>query len=288
MSELWAPAPLERLAFLRITAPLAILGFMSHRLWFADHWLGRTGFSVPQLDTPDWRQPLYLPALPDPLAWLLATVMVVSGLCLSLGYKTRAAGVIFAGTLFYVALADRLAAFTVSKIGGIIALCLALSVAGSRWGLDAWLKYRDTPPAERPTHGAPGELRAIQALVLILYTSSGLCKARGEWLTRDDLLWTHLHDSYQTAIAHGLANLLPPLLWTSMQWSTLIFEVFALAFFCVAATRLPALIFGLLLHLLIGVLFGPLIWFSLLMMALLLGGFAPLSWLSALFRRLPG
>lgn len=288
MSKLWDPAPLERLAFLRITAPLAILGFMSHRLWYADHWLGRTGFSVPDLGAPDWRQPLYLPPLPDPLAWLLGVVMVVSGLCLSLGLKTRAAGIVFAGTLFYVALADRLAAFTVSKIGGIIALCLALSVAGSRWGIDAWRAYKQSAPSERPTHGAPGELRALQALVLVLYTSSGLCKARGEWLTRDDLLWTHLHDSYQTTFSFWLANYSAPAMWTTMQWSTLLFETFAIALFAVSATRIPALVFGLLLHLLIGLLFGPLIWFSLLMMALLIGGFAPLSWLSALLKRLPG
>lgn len=288
LDALRQPVPLERLAFLRITAPLAILGFMSSRIAHADHWLGVSGFAIPDLGGPDYRQPIYLAPLPDVLAWALGAVMVVSGLMLAAGWRTRPAGFVFAATLFYVALADRLAAFTVSKISGPIVLCLAFSAAGARWGVDAWLAQRRSPEAPRPTHGSAGELRVLQAFLIALYTSSGLCKARGDWLSRHDILWTHLHDAYQTAFSHAFANLSQPWMWPVFQGSTLIFEFFAALWFLAPATRLPAMGFGLLLHLLIGLMFGPIVWFSLLMMALLLGCYAPVGWLRGMMARLPG
>jgi hypothetical protein len=133
-----------------------------------------------------------------------------------------------------------------------------------------------------------GELRFLQLLLVVIYAGSGICKARGEWLTRNDILWTHLHDSYQTAFSHFVANVSQPWMWPVFQWSTLVFEIGAPLWFLLAATRLPALGFGLALHLMIGLMFGPVVWFSLVMTGLLLGGFAPLDWLRVLLRRVPG
>lgn len=282
------PAPLERLAFLRISATLAVLGFMSPRLPHAAEWLGRSGFSVPDLGRDDYRQPFYLPALPDPLAWGLAAVMVASGLAFTVGFRARASGLTFAATLFYVAVADRLAAFTVSKIGPVIILALAIAPSAARYSVDAWQARRAAPDAPLPTHAHPGELRFLQAFVMALYLASALCKGRGDWLTRDDVLWTHLHDNYQTAFSHWLANLLPVAAWPVFQWTTFLFELGAPLWFGLAVTRLPAIAVGLALHALIGLMFGPIIWFSLLMMAMLIGCYAPAPWLRAVMGRLPG
>jgi hypothetical protein len=89
------------------------------------------------------------------------------------------------------------------------------------------------------------------------------------------VLWTHLHDSYQTFFAYLLANSLPGFSWTVFQGMTLIFECLACLWLIPRRTRRFGLLFGLAMHALIGSMFGPVIWFSLLMITLLAGSFAP-------------
>ena len=45
-------------------------------------------------------------------------------------------------------------------------------------------------------------------------------KAAGDWLSERYVLWTHLHDSYQTTISWLLANHLPPWMWTAISGQT--------------------------------------------------------------------
>src|SRR5690606_23964692 len=96
--ERWlsTPQPVLRVEILRIGAPLAILGFMSSRLAHADEWLGDGGFRVPDLGVADYRQPLYVPPLPSWAAWLVAAVLVASGLAVAAGFRARRAAVVFA------------------------------------------------------------------------------------------------------------------------------------------------------------------------------------------------
>lgn len=276
------PARLERLVLLRVLAPLAILGFMSSRLVHADHWIGAAGFVVPDLGG-DWRQPLYLPPLPEPWPWVVALTMLVSAGATIVGYRTRVAALVFAGTLAYVALADRLAAFTVSKISPAIALTIACSAAGARYALDA---RRDASSRARPTHTTGEPVRFLQLFLALFYCSSGFCKARGDWLTRWDVLWTHLHDSYQTPVSHFLANTLPASAWPLMQLTAFVFEIGAPLWFAWSRTRHAAFLYGLAMHGLIGMMFGPVVWFSLLMMTLLLVAYAPDRWVTVLPRPL--
>jgi uncharacterized membrane protein YphA (DoxX/SURF4 family) len=279
---LYGPQPIERLALLRILAPLVILGFMSTRLVHADYWIGDTGFSVPDLGG-DWRQPLYLPPLPAALAWGLAALMILSGLATAAGLYTRLAAATFATTLLYVALADRLASFTVTKLSPVIALALCASAAGARYGVDAWRAARRAPAAAPPTHAPGGPVRFIQLLLPTFYCASGICKAKGDWLERSDVLWTHLHDSYQTVVSHWLANHLPASSWSVMQGATLLFEIGAPLWFALPWTRRLALVYGVALHTMIGLMFGPVKWFSLLMITLLLVAYLPHPWLQRLF-----
>jgi hypothetical protein len=272
------PVPVLRLALIRIAAPLAILGFMAGRLAHADEWIGDQGFRVPDLGG-DWRQPLYVPALPAWGAWAIASIMVASGLACALGVKTRWSGLTFAATLAFVAVADRLAAFTVSKMSPAVVIALAVGPAGSRLSWDAW--WRRAHGSKLPRKLRPAvSLRFLQLLPVFIYSSSGIAKERGDWLKVPLVLWTQLHDSYQTSLSFFLAEHIPGWAWTLMQGLVLMFEMGAPLWFGWSRTRHLAFLFGVGMHLMIGLMFGPVLWFALLMMAVLIGGYAPLSWLA--------
>ncbi len=268
-SWLKEPVPVLRLELVRFAAPLAILGFMSSRLAYADEWLGKGGFRVPDLGVADARQPLYLPSLSSGAAWSVATIFVVSGLAVSLGFQARRAAWIFAAVAAYVALSDRLAAFSVSKLAPMIGIALALSPCGARFGIDAWRKRRARPKRALPTHVISGSVRFFQLLIPTIYCASGIAKARGDWLHQPFVLWTHLHGSYQTGVTLFLANLLPPVAWTLMQVLTLVLETFAPLWFGWYRTRPMAVLAAASMHTMIGLMFGPVRYFAMLMATLI-------------------
>lgn len=271
----WIERPLSvlRMEIVRICAPLAILGFMSGRLAHADEWIGDTGFRVPDLGG-DWRQPLFIPALPSWAAWTVATAMVISGLACVLGIKTRPSALVFASLLAFVALSDRLAAYTVTKLSPVVMLAVAVGPAGTRLGFDAYWKRKKS--GKRPKRiRASGALRFLQLLPVVIYSASGIAKVRGDWLKEPLVLWSHLHDSYQTPIAFALASVLPAWTWTLLQGLVLAFELFAPLWFGLARTRTPAFVFGLGMHTMIGLMFGPVLWLALLMMTVLVASFTP-------------
>jgi hypothetical protein len=276
------PVRVLRLEILRILAPLAILGFMSGRLAHADEWIGDHGFHGPDLGG-DWRQPLYVPPLPAFAAWALACVMVGSGLALAAGWKARASGVVFAATLAFVAVADRLAAFTVSKLSPVVVLAIALGPSGTRLGVDAWRRRRAGRKRGKKLRPA-SSLQFLKLLPVVIYSSSGIAKIRGDWLKNPLVLWTNIHDTYQTAVTFALASVLPRWAWTASQGLVLTFETLAPLWFALPATRRGAFVFGCGMHVMIGLMFGPVVWFALLMMSLLIGGWAPDEWLAPVER----
>jgi hypothetical protein len=280
---LFGPQPIVRLELLRILLPLCILGFLASRIMHADSWLSDVGFELPNMRG-DWRQPAYLPALPVWAAWTVCVVLVASGLATSAGLAARASAGVFAACLTYVGLADRLEAFTVMKLGPVVSLALALSPVGTRFGMGAWWRRRKDPAAVVPNLCSGGCVRFFQVFLPVFYSSSGVCKARGDWLKHPAVLWTHLHDSYQTWVSWFLANHAPAWSWTVMQGVTLAFEVGAPLWFGLRWTRRFGLGYGVAMHTMIGLMFGPVIWFSLLMISMLVAGYAPESWLRRLFR----
>ncbi|HXX66045.1 MAG TPA: HTTM domain-containing protein [Polyangiaceae bacterium] len=273
------PVSIVRLEIVRIAAPLAILGFMSPRLAHADEWLGDAGFRVPDLGG-DWRQPLFLPALPSGLAWAVAVVMAASGLACAIGWRARTNALIFAATLMYAALADRLASFTVSKLSPVVILAVAAGPAGTLLSVDA--RRNRGGGGGRETMQSSGAVRFLQMLPVVIYSASGIAKAKGDWLKVPLVLWSHVHDSYQTPLAFALASILPAWAWTVSQGLVLAFELLAPLWFGLARTRPYALAFGLSMHAMIGLMFGPVRWFALLMMTLLFAGYAPQRIVTAL------
>jgi uncharacterized membrane protein YphA (DoxX/SURF4 family) len=272
---MFGPQPIERLILLRIVVPLAVLGFLSSRLIHADEWLSPTGFHVPDLGGGDWRQPLFLPAIPAWAAWAIAVTTAVAGICVVVGFRPRAAAVAFAALVAYLVLADRLEAFTVSKLAPVLSLALAASPCGARFGVDAWLQRRasvSAPPP--PEHVTGGTVRFFQVFLAVMYSGSGIAKARGDWFS-GDVLWSHLHDNYQTALGWHVMNALPAGAWRILQDVTLTFELGAPLWFVLPWTRTPALVVGLGMHTMIGLMFGPVIWFALLMAGMLIACYAP-------------
>jgi hypothetical protein len=103
------------------------------------------------------------------------------------------------------------------------------------------------------------------------------------------VLWSHLHDSYQTPVSFALASVLPGWTWTLLQGLVLAFELLSPVWLGLARTRTGALVFGLGMHTMIGLMFGPVRWLALLMMTLLVAGYLPerlLGRLDALAERL--
>lgn len=280
------PQHVLRLEMVRVLAPLAILGFMSSRIAHADEWIGDAGFHVPEVGPNDWRQPMYLPALPSSVAWAVATVLVVTGLAMSAGFRTRVAATVFACAATYVAIADRLAAFSVSKMAPMVAIAIAVSPAGARFGVDAWLAKKRVPDRVLPDEVRSGAVRFFQLLLPTIYCASGIAKARGDWLKHSFVLWTHLHDSYQTAFTVAFANLMPAAGWTVLQYVVLTFEAGAPLWFGMRKTRMPALVVGVGMHFMIALMFGPVRWFAMLMATLLLASYLPDSVLDRILARL--
>ncbi len=274
------PVPTLRIEIVRIVMPLVTLGFMSERIAHVGEWIGDQGFRVPDLGG-DWRQPLYVPPLPMWAAMGVVSIMVASGLSVVLGIRTRVSAIVFAMTLAFVALSDRLAAFTVSKLSPVIMIAIASSQAGARLGVDAWLKRRrggKKPRKLRPS----GPTRFVQLMPVVIYSASGIAKVRGDWLKEPLVLYSHLHTSLQTPISLALATTLPAWTWTLLQGLVLLFEVFAPLWFGVRRTRMIAFVFGIGMHVMIGLMFGAVIWFSLLMITLLVAGYMPERWLEPL------
>jgi hypothetical protein len=279
LANLTAPQPMARLAFIRILVPLAILGYLSLRMMHSADWLSVEGFSVPFRGQYDWRKPFHIDPLPVWAAWSVSAILLVSGLALSFGFLTRYSGGIFGAALIYVTLADRLASFTVNKLGVVLIVALCFTPCHQAWSLDARLSRKGKAV---PTLATWGNVRFFQILLVLMYCMTGVAKWKGEWLSEPMLLWTHLHGSYQTGAGYLMARNLPMEIWPFLRWVVLAFELLAPLWFLMPWTRLPALYIGLGMHFFIGLMFGPVVWFALLMAVLLLGCFSPESWLTGI------
>jgi hypothetical protein len=193
---------------------------------------------------------------------------------------------IFAATLAYVALADRLAAFTVSKLSPAVMLALAATPCGRRLSVDAWLRRRRDPGAALNRYVAAAGPRFFQILLPVFYAGSAIAKGRGDWLKHPMVLFTHLHDSYQTPLAWAVINVLPGWAYTLIQAVVLVLEAGAPLLFALRRTRPIALGTAVAMHALIAVMFWPVRWFSLLMITMWCGAFLPRDLLERALSRL--
>jgi hypothetical protein len=80
-----------------------------------------------------------------------------------------------------------------------------------------------------------------------------------------------------------IGNHAPKVAWPILQGITLTFELGAPMWLIMLWTRPYAFGWAVMMHLMIGLMFGPVIWFSLLMISLNLASFAPIGWLERAF-----
>jgi hypothetical protein len=133
---------------------------------------------------------------------------------------------------------------------------------------------------------AAGSVRFFQVLLPVFYSGSAFAKGKGGWLQHGTVLFTHLHDSYQTAFSWWVANTFPAWLWTLFQTIVFALEAGSPLWFAWRRTRPWALLVAVGMHAMIGVMFWPVRWFSLLMITLWCGAFLPEDWLERAEARL--
>lgn len=98
--------------------------------------------------------------------------------------------------------------------------------------------------------GSIVSVRVFQMMLLTIYFATGFTKVYGgDWLKHTDVVWSHAQGYYCTDFAAFLLRHLPPVGWTIIQYSVLVFELGAPLWFGWRRTRPFAVLFGLSFHL---------------------------------------
>jgi hypothetical protein len=251
----WAlgPTPAIRLESFRWTTTLALLVYTLAWSLDAREWLTPAGFHLSpeisgnlQLSVPllgPWTLPVFL------VAYIGSMVAIL------LGIRPRAFSfVVFAG-LLYVTTADRLASFSMNKLALVAWLVLLLA---------PW----PASDSKQPDSAEPAELRSawplrvLQATLLLQYFGAGICKLRGDWLDGSQVLWSQAQDVYMTDLSAWMVRELPAWVWAGLQHGALAFELLAPILFCVRRLRPIAFVWGLAMHLGIGLMMYRVGYFS--------------------------
>ncbi len=111
-------------------------------------------------------------------------------------------------------------------------------------------------------------VRLVQGTLICMYLASGIAKGfSGDWLKHNDVLYTLMQGVFRTDFAAWCLRTLPVWSWTTMQWTTLLFELEAPVLFCVQKLRPIAFVTGIGLHLMIALMMKNLIFFSVQMVS---------------------
>ncbi|MCB1236668.1 MAG: HTTM domain-containing protein [Verrucomicrobiae bacterium] len=260
-------APVRRFRLFELAFTAAFLILISRNLLEAREWLTSRGYhrSVPGLSGIE-----PLPLLPG---WAIP-FFVVFVFGAGFGVAKWAKGRRFCfGLLFFAAVyaqgVDTASAFALNKIYIAGFLFLAFSPG------------RDNDTAS----GSIAGVRAFQGMLLTLYFATGIAKARGDWLSHSDVVWTHAQGIYRTETAAWLLRNLPLWGWAAIQHSVLVFELGAPLWFGWRRTRPVAIAFGLGFHLGIALLMKA-VWVFSLQMAAFYVLFLPDDWAGEVLRRL--
>jgi hypothetical protein len=233
----WLLGPVDaiRLSAFRFAATIALLIYTLSWALEAREWLTPVGYHLSASASDGLQMPI--PLLGPITLVVFMLVYVGSMVAISLGWQARACSLVVFVGLVYVTLADRLSSFSMNKLG---------VVAWSILVLAPWPR-----PAERELRSA-WPLRILQATLLLQYFGAGICKLRGGWLRNPDTLWLQAQDIYMTQLAAWMVRELPMWVWTAMQHGALAFELLAPLLLCVRRLRPLGFVWGLAMHLAIG------------------------------------
>ena len=214
-------------------------------------WLTNKGFHVSAEAT----SLHYLPPPPLPPAEWLTSLTIgfyfLGGLYL-MGMWRRVLNWVFFGVCVYIQAMDQPSSFTINRMFIISFFFLGLQ------SKEEWID------GKRMTSG--WIVRIFQLTLVIQYIGAGICKFYwGDWLGRNDIIWTQAQGHYKNELAAWAVNDLPMFGWYLLAWFSLGFESLAGVLFAWSRTRHATVVLGVLFHLGIAVLMKDLIYFSLQM-----------------------
>jgi len=213
---------------------VAFLLYMGRNLLHPMEWLTAEGFHLAE----GLQRPGSLPPFPLLPSWgvpIFTGALLWSGWIVGFRSRWRRFGF---GALALLALyaegVDSASAFALNKIygAGFIFLLFAPGYGGN------------------PPRGSVMSVRVFQMMLLTIYFATGFTKVYGgDWLIHSDVVWSHAQGYYCTEFAALLLRNLPPVGWTIVQYSVIVFELGAPVWFVWRRTRPFAILFGLSFHL---------------------------------------
>jgi len=199
----------------------------------------------------DWVRPM-------PGAWMyvLQAVQALAALALLLGYRTRAAALVFFAVFTYGELIDKALYLNHYYLVSLLALLCAVLPVSAAWSLDARRRGERQVPA--------GAYTLLRWQVACVYVFAGLAKLGHDWLVLGEPLRTWLQ-------AHHDLPLVGPLLDSdaaaiAMSWAGMIHDLFIVPAVLWAPTRRLAFAAAIVFHVSIWLLF-PVGVFSFVMLA---------------------
>ena len=179
-----APAPAERLAFVRIAVGLYALVYLAGRI---PHWLSYAHFNPHQYQPVGllaWLQPApFVPAL----VYAMVFATVACGVPFVLGWRQRVFGPVFGFLLLWtLSYANSWGmVFHTENLVVMHVLVLGITRSADVWSMDA---RRRAPPAASERYGWP--LKLMSYIVVLAYVLAGVAKMRNagmDWLWGDEL-----------------------------------------------------------------------------------------------------
>jgi hypothetical protein len=238
------------MAALRIAVGLLTIGWTLSLLPDAEAFLGSSGLQhgLPHYDSGAWAVQLGRP-------YLVLSVLLAAAVALTLGWRTRVAGVVVAVLLLVVQRRDPWVLNSGDLLLRELAFFVMLMPAGETWSLDA--RRRGT---ERQR--APWALRLVQLQVSALYLFSVWAKVRGvDWNNGTAVgIALQLEDLQRFTLPAALSTSL--LVSAVLTYSSLLVEAGLAVCLWLPRLRYPAMLAGIGLHM--GIEASLLIgWFSL-------------------------
>jgi len=270
----YTPASVAPLAFVRfglgLVLVLSVASYLPHAEWL---W-GEDGFSANTFSS--YAQ--------HPLRYhteLILGLLLVSSACFAVGFATRWTGLLAAVLQAVTGSTGYVHTWGWSTVMPVVVAIVALSAAGNRWSVDAWLAARKgrTLPAVAPAWA----LRLLQVHVAVVYVSAS-------WHRYNDPGWINGEMVY-AAVANGMYTRLPYLdpqpfqgLFIFLTYATELIEMVAPVLLWVKRVRTPLVIglMGLHLGLELSAIIG---WWQPMMLTLLVV-FLPPGWSARVLDRL--
>lgn len=235
------PSPSAPLHWFRKASALTLLIYTLTWAQHAREWLTDAGYHLSREASRGLQLPVPLLDRWSLVAFL--TVYVVALLAILFDRRPRVASVVVLLCLTYVTTADRLAAFSMNKLALVAWLVLVLA---------PWPEDEGHGPEEKGELRSAWPLRVLQVTLMLQYFGAGICKLRGGWIGDPQVLWLQVQSIYMTDFAAWTVRALPMWAWAAMHYLALAFELLAPALFGFVRLRPLAFLWGLGMHLAIG------------------------------------